>query len=1138
MSAIAEWLVANGLGAYVARFAAENVDIATLPALTDADLRELGLTIGHRKMFQAAVAPLRATRPVVPVAAIEPADDRPGTAPERRHLTVMFCDVIGSSAMSERLDPEDYRDLIGRYRDVCSQSISKFDGFVAQFVGDGVLAYFGHPIAHENNAERAVRAGLDITRAVDKLIHPTRTHIQVRVGIATGPVIVGDLFTSGIVDKHSIVGVMPNFAARVQAVAPANSVVIADSTHRLINGFFGCENLGAMTFPGFSTATTVWRVKGERHLVSRFRAAHGSMPATRIVNRIAELWALNDDFSRSRQGTGRARLIIGEAGIGKSRLVAHFLGQVAGDEVIIRQYLTSPFNQNSPLHPLLMQISKIARVGHSQDSASKLKRIEAVLLGSEAERQQSLAVIAAVLSIPTEERTRQEFAPRQLRESMFQTILRQLRAMADVAPVVIVVEDLHWLDPTSLLLIERVLDAIADCRVFLLMTCRETFDAGWLRRDDVAKLTLSRLSPEDSLSIIRNIAGPSAIDAGLEQQIVQKTDGMPLFIEEFTNWLLETPTAQAGAGHLTSQASSRIPDSLQESLMARLSRAGAARELAQVCSVIGRSGNLDLLAHVAQVDVRELADALAALARSDIVFTETADGQASYAFKHALLQDAAYQSLLRDRRRELHARTAIALAELAPELPGEQPELLAHHLTEAGMADEAVSYWLQAGKRAMQRSAIHEAPNHLHRGLQVLESLPESQLNLERRLQFLVLLGPALIALKGPGSTEVEDLYAAALDICKRVPEAPSHFAIYWGWWRLSRDYRVKKQRSEALLSRARARVDAELLLQAHHCVWASRLGRGDLCECCDHIDRGLAIYASGDYRAHASMYGNHDAKVCGHGNRALVLWMQGEPEQALAEERKATAWAHELTHDGSAIHAMDIALMHRFYRRDVGAVLTHADVMIRFAEDKGFADHRSKGLIFRGWADAMTADRGRGLATLREGFAQQKDTGTIEDFPMYYCMLADALSLSGLHDGALEELTHARRTFEEVDLWIWLPEVWRQSGELMLRAANADPDLAQAAFAEAARIARRQGALALDLRAATSLARLLVERDNREAARAVLEPCLSGTPPAQRTRELAEAADLLAAIVSGATLADRLGLADASPTRMRRDRP
>jgi predicted ATPase len=586
--------------------------------------------------------------------------------------------------------------------------------------------------------------------------------------------------------------------------------------------------------------------------------------------------------------------------------------------------------------------------------------------------------------------------------------------------------------------------------------------------------------------------------------IIERTDGIPLFVEELTRTLLEE-RAQ-GTKVLPDQIP--IPLSLQDSLMARLDRAGPAKDLAQTGSVIGRSFDRTLLSAVSDFTTEELEDALAVLIRADLIHRE---GQEVYSFKHALVQDAAYRSLLRDQRRSLHAKVATWLMELTPEVSDLNPDLLAHHLTEAGQTDRAIGWWIKAGRRSLDRSAMQEAERHLSQALRLADVLPEGRQTEELRMEIMVLLGPVLIFLRGPGSAEVEQLYARAYELSRQFPETSTSFRISWGWWRLSRDFTVMRERADALLRHAHARNDDGLLLQAHHCQWASHFNQGDLTECRRHIDRGLEIYDAGEYRHHASLYGNHDAKVCGHGERALVLWLAGDPDRALGEEAVSRGWAAGLGHIGSRAHALDIALMHQFYRRDTGQIMERAADMIALAEEQNFPDHRAKGLLFRGWALAQRGEVRRGLDELRSGLDRQKAIGTSEDFPVYHCMLAEVLALDGKPEEALTELTLARSEFERISLRIWAPEMERQIGEMMRLSGAADEVAIETAFRGALVEAARQGATSLELRAVTSLARLWERQGRADEAFTLLRPMLGRFPADAVTRDLMESRALIA---------------------------
>ena len=1097
---VESWLESIELSEYAAIFKEQRIDLNALGALTEADLKELGLPIGHRKRFLAEAASLR--EKATGVSATGPSEP-PAEVLQRRQLTILFCDVVNSSALSEQFEMEDVVDILQAYRELCGKAIAKFDGHIAKYVGDGILAYFGHPVAHEEDAERAIHAALEVTSNIGALKLPKQIALEVRIGVATGPVIIGDLATSGGVDRQSVVGATPNLAARLQTLAPPNGIVIADATLALVSGFFYCEDFGARALQGFAEPVRCWLVKGERLLVSRFvaRRALGQLPP--MVGREVEIATLRAVWRQALEGRGGTVVIRGEAGIGKSRLLEHFLTEVADDDIILSHYPTSPFDVNSPLYGLKRRLREATQVLDDDDTATRLRKLESGIIGDESVRRRILPIYAALFNLQLEWGRENELSPQQLKDATFEALLDQFRRLTQTKPVVVAIEDMHWLDPTSFEFLELIRDEAPRCRAIIVITSRDAPPPAWAAQYGTHLIELARLSVEESIKLVRRVFGETDI-SGLESQIAERSDGIPLFAEELARSVLASGvTSQAGSAKL-------IPASLHQSLAARFDQAGAAKELAQAGAVVGRSMPLSLLAAVSDLDPLTLQRHLAALLRAGIIYPDLSSNKQCYIFKHALLQDAAYNSMLRDRRQLLHARAATALGAQSPQIVDEQPELLAYHLSESGALDQAVSYWLLAAKRDLARSALVEATAHLRRGIGALKSLPTTQLNKERQLQFMALIGPALIALSGPGSTDVEDLYAEAFNLCTELPESPNHFAIYWGWWRVARDFVERKRRADALLRGARVRGDDEPLLQAHHCQWANQFFLGNFAVCCGHIDDGLAIYARGDYRAHATLYGNHDAKVCAHGERALVYCMQCRPESALIEEQKSLAWANELAHHGSISHAMDIALMHRYFRGDAQAVMTHADALIQFGRDRGFADLAGKGQIFQGWANALMGDAARGADMLREGIERQQDLSTMEDFPAYFTMAAEAMALAGRHEEALAKLESDEELLRRTGLVMWMPEIARWKGNLLRIAAPHDHAAALGAFEQAIAQARSQGALALELRAAIDLARL--RRDlgaGAEDAVKELESALAqvsegfDTPLVMRVREV-----------------------------------
>jgi class 3 adenylate cyclase/predicted ATPase len=1069
--AVEEWLTANGLGARVAAFRDHGITADQFDDLTDDDLRELGLTIGERKRFRRA----REQR--------QP-EHQPGviatTRAERRPLTMMFVDVVNSSSLGERLEPEDLLEVIRRYREFCGAAIMRYGGLIARLVGDGILAYFCYPVANENDPERAVRAALDIVRGIGTVATPAGVPLAVRIGIATGRVIVSDLFAGGEADRRSIIGSTPNLAARLQGIAPPGGVVIAEETEARVRGLFQCEDLGSNEVRGFVQHHRAWLVRDD--ITDGQRAPSSRRPArlTPFFDRQAESAVLTERWARAQSGEGNVVLLVGGGGIGKSRLVEHFLTE--RPNIRAERISASAFDEDSPLYPVILLLRHLAKIDAAESPAVQQRKLAATLAGSEADNADALPLLAELLGIPSEFPA-PLLPPAVLRERLLSILHAQFRLMAESRPLCLVIEDLHWFDPTSRELLDRLIADIVESKLLLLLTARDGFEAPWIRGRDTMVLQLKSLSPADVDVMVQSLFGGRAVPPPLARMIARKTDGVPLFIEEVGRLVLLAEAEAGSDGALFEISEQAIPASLHESLMARLDRSGIAKDVAQIAAVVGRSVRRDVLSAVAAMPPEALNQPLATLVEAGVLYPDTVGGEGGYSFTHALLRDAAYDSLLRDDRQLLHLRVARALQRRDPSLAMQQPELLALHLTEAGQAEEAASLWLEAARRSLARSALTEATRMLRRGLSGLERLPASRNVLDLRVALMALLGPALIALRGPGATETQELYANAYALCNDMAEDPSHFPIYWGWWRLSHDFREKRQRAAALLDRAVVRADAELLLQAHHCNWATDYAAGDFARCCDHIEAGLAIYGTGDFRQHAGLYGNHDACVCAHGELAQVRWMQGRPVSALESERRALAWADTLDHLGTRLHAMDMRLLHRVYRREFDTVFTLAGELVTLTSELDLQDHRAKGLIFRGWSAAMLGDPAGGLRILEDGFARQQDIGTMEDFSLYLCLRAEAMTAAGQAEQAAEMLRRERMAFAERGFGFWMPELVRVLADVTLAANPQATNEAASILQEAERLAQGQDVPMLGLRIATTAARLALQEDGTRPA-------------------------------------------------------
>jgi class 3 adenylate cyclase/predicted ATPase len=722
------WLRKLGLEQYEAAFRENRIDDTVLPSLTAEDLKDLGVGfVGDRRKLLDAIAALRAeASEPTPLSDAPRATDRAAQdTAERRQLTVMFCDLVGSTALSARLDPEDMREIVGAYHRSCAEQITKAGGFVAKYMGDGVLAYFGYPQAHEHDAERAVFAGLALAEAVPMLKTAAGTSLQVRVGIATGLVVVGDLIGSGDAQERGVVGDTPNLAARLQALAEPNLVVIADSTRRLLGNLFELRDLGPQDLKGIAGPTRAWAALRASSVESRFDALHMTN-LTALVGREEEFEALLRRWSRAKSGEGQVVLISGEAGIGKSRLTAALLERLAAEPHTRLRYFCSPQHTDSALHPIIGQMERAAGLAYNDRPQVKLDKLDAALAQTSTSPRDA-ALFSEMLSLPNDGRHRaQELSPEQRRQRTLEALLTQLAALACQQPVLMIFEDAHWADPTSLEVLGRIVDRIKTLPALMIVTFRPEFNAPWVGQSHVMSLTLNRLGEREAAGIIAGLIGNKNLPANVMAEIVERTDGIPLFVEEMTKAVLEAESEGAARRTVAAVPSSAlaVPASLHASLMARLDRLGPAKEVAQIGSAIGREFSHALMASVARKSESELASALDRLLQAGLLFRQGMPPLASYLFKHALVQDAAYGTLLREPRRALHARIAETLEGRFAETAESQPEILAHHFAEAGLTEAAIEWWGTAGQRSLARSALVEGKEQLKRALDQIRTTP------------------------------------------------------------------------------------------------------------------------------------------------------------------------------------------------------------------------------------------------------------------------------------------------------------------------------------------------------------------------------------------------------------------------------
>ena len=1116
---LGEWLRRLGLEQYEAAFRDNEIDDRVLPSLTAEDLKELGVGfVGHRRKLLDAIAALRAE-----ASAPAPLSDAPlatDKAAERRQVTVMFSDLVGSTALSARMDPEDLREIISGYQRCVADIIRRFGGFVAKYMGDGVLAYFGYPQAHEDDAERAVRAALEAIAAVGAL--KLSVTLQTRVGIATGLVVVGDLIGSGEAQERGIVGETPNVAARLQGVAEPNGVVIAESTRRLLGNLFDLKDLGPQELKGIPGRIRAWAALRPSLVEGRFEALHAG-GLTELIGRQEEYELLLRRWSRAKTGEGQVVLLSGEAGIGKSRLTAALLERLADEPHTRLRYFCSPQRTDSAFYPIIGQMEHAAGLAHDDTPRARLDKLCAVLAQTSTSIEDA-ALFAEMLSLPNDGRyPALELTPQQRRQRTLEALISQLKALTRRNPVLMIFEDAHWTDPTSLEAFGWVVDVIATLPVLLIVTFRPEFEAPWIGRPHVAALTLNRLTQRDVVAMIDRVIGTAPLPPGIRQDIIERTDGIPLFVEEMTKAVLEAGSedeARRTAAAVPSPATA-VPASLLASLMARLDRLGpAAKEVAQTGAAIGREFSHALLAFVMQKPHGELGSALDRLIAAGLLFRRGVPPYATYLFKHALVQDAAYGTLLREPRRALHARIAQTLEGQFAEIAESQPELLARHCTEAGQIEKAAGLWGKAGQRSLERSALVEAVAQLTRALDQIAALPGTPALRREQINLQVALVTPLLHVKGYAAPETKTAAERArllIEQSEALGEPPEDplllFSALYGFWLanyVAFDGDVVRDLAAEFLRLAEKQGTTVPLMIGQRAMGLSLLYAGDIARGKAHLDRAIALYDAAEHRPLATRFAV-DARSSSLCHRALALWLLGYAEAALEDAARALEDAREIGQAATLINALAFTPLPLIYCGNYAAGSERADEAVALADEKGSLFWKATGMLLQGWVFALTGKASNAVEMINSGITALQSTGAAKLLlPWYLSHLAWAHGTLGHHDETWrcigEAMTAMAMTKER-----WCEaEVHRVAGEIALMSPEADTARAEAYFERSLEIAREQQSKSWELRAAMSMARLWRDQGKRQEARHLLSSVHGWFTEGFDTLDLKEAKALL----------------------------
>jgi class 3 adenylate cyclase/predicted ATPase len=1101
---IAQWLDGLGLGRYAQAFADNDIDFRALPELSEDDLKELGLSLGHRRILQGVIKKRieEAAHPGAPMSAESNARSHPRSDAELRQLTVLFCDLVGSTALSSRLGPEDIRDVIRSYQDACATVSERFGGFVAKFMGDGVLVYFGFPEAHEDDAERAVYAGLGVVEAVRDL----NLDLSVRIGIATGTVVVGDIVGDGAAQEAAITGEAPNLAARLQEIAEPDTVVMGGDTRQLIGELFEVAGLGTRRLKGFDAPILAWRVVGPRRAETRFNAIRPASLSP-LVGRDEEMEIMMRRWHRAMNGDGEVVVISGEPGIGKSRLAHAFQERIETEPHTPVRLQCSPIHANSAFFPIIDQLERAAGFAADDEPDKKLGKLETLLRATGDPDGDVITLFAELLSIPVKGRYPPlNLSPQERKERTLALIVERLLRMADVRPILISLEDAHWIDPTTLELADRIIEKAPEAAILMLITCRPEFIAPWIGRPRVSQLALNRLDQRMCAAMVGSIAGGEELAQEVKEAIVQRTDGVPLFVEELTRSILET-----GEGATTAEGIVEIPLTLKDSLEARLDRLGAAKETAQMGAVIGREFDFSLIAQVASLDATTLEAHLSRLVDSGLATVRGEPPTATYTFKHALVEETAYSSLLRSRRADLHGRIAEALESNFPELRSTEPELLAHHFEKASRYDSAARYWFDAGQFTFNRSAIAEAVAHLSRGLDVVGRIDDPYSRMEREAALQATLALALKASKGITHEDTIHALLRANDLLQGLDSSPLLFPVLFG---IAHYYSWKGPQSAALdagnqlLRLAQSSGDQDQLLPAHNALGMVNYHLGENETALRHFERSAELYDAERHRKLAFVYMLEFA-VNGHFQRAFIRFALGYPDQAanLADTAVALGRSRQPVNLSAALGIGGQVLT---FRGDIEKSRDWANQCIELSQRHGFAQQIASAKVMLGWATARDGDLDAGIDLVRQGVDYYRSAGAASWLASYLATLSELCLEANHRDEAVNAVDEGLAISEQADERQFGARLKQIKADTLLAGPTPDPGLAESTYRESIEIACSQSAKSWELRAAIHLARLWRGQGRTREARDLLAPIYGWFTEGFDTADLKEAKALL----------------------------
>lgn len=1018
---------------------------------------------------------------------------------ERRQLTVLFSDLVGSTALSDTIDPEDMRAILHDYQAACTSVVGLYDGFIAKYLGDGILAYFGYPTAHEDDARRAVQAGLGIIEAIKTISERYQRELQVpidvRVGIHTGLVVVGDMDKKDVLEANAIVGQTPNLAARIQSVAEPGALVVSDDTYKLVKGYFENTDLGTHELKGISQAIRVHRIDHASTARSRLEAVGHLTP---FAGRDKEIHTLESLWHRAQEGSGQIVFVSGEAGVGKSRLIHSIKEYAANDpDSWLTELRCSPYHHNSSFYPVIDFLERIVlRYERDETPQEKLTKIEGFALQNGQDVSEAVPLLASLLSVPlAAPYSALAITPQRQKQRIIELLVTVMLHRSQLQPVLFILEDLHWADPSTLELMDKLLERSIEHNILVFLSYRPQFVPYWAKTDIMTFIELTGLPRKNAEEIILRVSNNKTIPKEALDYIISKTDGIPLFLEELTKSMIESEmlVEKGNTYQLSAPLNTLgVPTSIQDSLTARLDRLTDAKPVAQLAATIGREFSYEILEAIPGGHTATLQSQLEKLVQAGILYQKGAMPNATFSFKHALIQDSAYSSLLKTSRKDFHKLIAETFETKNPELIETQPELLAQHYTKALIPDKAIQYWLAAGLRALQRSANAESISHLKHGLELIPSITDPSRRNEYELQLHSMIGPALIATRGFGDTEVGETYQKAGELSQQLGDGPHLMVPLWGQWvyNLVRNNLAKARSLSLEMKRLGSESkDTAMLVEAHWTLGNTLFWLADFPVTYDELNKAIEIYDPERHHIHAYIYGQ-DPGVAAHCYQSYCCWYLGYLDRAYAENEAAIELAASLRHPFSIGWSLAFRFMVRMFGNEYSAAKEAADETIVFCSEQAYPFWLIAAMMVKGWAVSHLEDPKAGIPLIEQGLAGWDMIGSIIVRPMFMGLYAEALGLDDKIDKALEVVDNAIALAQEHNEVASELDLYRIRGELLNKQGKKDK--AEQSIRYGIEISEKYGSPSRTLQATTSLFTLLRGTDKETDARKALESSLA----------------------------------------------